>query len=159
MLAAQAVLGENMIREKGKRIVPKAKLVNRILLVDDHETLAGILVAILTQEGYEVVWARDGEQACQLLTTEPFHLVVTDSALPERSGWEVASAAKKRGLPVILSSGWPVRLRPGQLSARGVDFLCPKPCRPRQLLSLVKKALRIRPREVSCGTLVPESQY
>ncbi|MBI2819450.1 MAG: response regulator, partial [Acidobacteria bacterium] len=130
-----------------------------ILLVDDHEALAGILVAILAQEGYEVVWARDGEQACQLLTTEPFHLVVTDSALPERSGWEVASDAKKRGLPVILSSGWPVRLRPDQLSAQGVDFLCPKPCQPRQLLSLVKKALRKSPRKVTCGTLVPESQY
>jgi DNA-binding response OmpR family regulator len=147
-----------MTREKGT-IARKSKLVSRILLVDDHESLAAILVAILVQEGYRVEWARDGIQARQLLTTKPFHLVVTDSALPGRSGWDVASDAKKRGLPVILSSGWPVRLRADQLAARGVDFLCPKPCPPRQLLSIIKKALRKGSRKVDCGTLVPESQY
>ena len=129
----------------------------RILLVEDHEALASIRRTFLAQEGYEVVCACDGQQARRLLATDTFHLVITDSALPDLSGWEVASAAKKRGLPVILSSGWPVRISPGQLAARGVDFLCPKPSRLRQLLALVKKALS-KPRDY-CGTLVPKSQY
>ena len=113
----------------------------RILLVEDHEPLADMRRAFLTQQGYEVVCARDGQEGCRLLESEPFDLVVTDSALPKTSGWEVATLAKRRHLPVILSSGWPVRLRPEQMAMRGVDFVAPKPCTLGRLLSLVETAL------------------
>jgi DNA-binding response OmpR family regulator len=113
----------------------------RILLVEDHEPLAAMRQSFLTQQGYEVVCARDGQEGCRLLESEPFDLVVTDSALPKRSGWEVATIAKRRHLPVILSSGWPVRLRPEQMAMRGVDFVAPKPCTLGRLLSLVETAL------------------
>ena len=143
----------------GTRVPRKRKLSGRILLVDDHEALASIRRTFLVQEGYEVVCACDGQQVRRLLATDTFHLVITDSALPDLSGWEVASDAKKQGVPVILSSGWPVRMSPSQLTARGVDFLCPKPCRLRQLLWFVKKPLSKRKPRGSCETLVPKAQY
>jgi DNA-binding response OmpR family regulator len=151
--------GGAIVKSNGSSVPRKPKSSSRILLVDDHEGLARIRQSFLIQEGYDVLWARDGSQARFLLATEVLHLVITDSALGELSGWEVAAEANRRGLPVILSSGRPVRLSAAQLAARGVDFLCPKPCRLQQLLSLVKKALRqSRPREGG-GTLVPKTQY
>ena len=97
--------------------------------------------AVLTLHGYEVVCAADGKQACRLLDQQSFDLVVTDSELPKVSGWQVATAAKKQHLPVILSSGWPVRLSPQQAATRGVDFVAPKPCTLQNLLTLIETAL------------------
>lgn len=96
----------------------------------------------LAHNGYEVVCARDGRDASRLLGQETFDLVITDSELPLASGWEVAAAAKERAIPVILSSGWPVRLRPEEVVRRGVDFVASKPCGLDQLLHLVEAALK-----------------
>ncbi|HEY7679137.1 MAG TPA: response regulator [Terriglobia bacterium] len=96
--------------------------VARILLVEGHAPLAAMRRAFLIQHGYEVVWARDGQEGCRLVQSEPFDLVVTDAELPKASGWEVAGLAKEHALPVILSSGWPLRLRREEVAARGVDL-------------------------------------
>jgi DNA-binding response OmpR family regulator len=137
----------------------KARSSGRILLVDDQEALSSVLAAFLGQEGYEVVQATKGMQALRILSKDRFHLVVTDSKLPDISGWEVAALAKERGLPVILSSGWPVRLDAGQLAAHGVDFLCPKPCSPRQLHSIIRKALRKGKARIRRTAVVRKAQY
>ena len=113
----------------------------RILLVEDHQQLAEMRRAVLMLHGYEVVCVADGKEACRLLDQQLFDLVVTDSELPRVSGWEVATAAKKQHLPVILSSGWPVRLSPQQAATRGVDYIAPKPCTLERLLTLIEKAL------------------
>ena len=131
----------------------------RILLVEDQEALAKIRAAFLAQQGYEVVWASDGEHARHLLSADCFHLVVTDSRLPDISGWEVASEAKNRGIPVILSSGYPVRLRSAQLAARGVNFLCPKPCSLQELHTVIRKALKTGRANIRRAAPVQKSQY
>jgi two-component system response regulator VanR len=148
-----------MASKKRRYVVGKAKSRVRILLVDDQEALASVLAAFLNQQGYDVVWARDGEQARREMADGTFHLVITDSVLPHGSGWEVASDAKRRGLPVILSSGWPVRLRSSQLASRGVDFLCPKPFAPAELHRLIRQALRHAPGKAPRRSLVPKAQY
>ena len=116
----------------------------RILLVEDHEPLASLRADLLAQQGYQVVCARDGRKALRLLPAQSFDLVITDSELPHALGWEVASAANRWRLPVILSSGWPVRLSPRQIALRGVDLVAPKPCTLQQLLKLVQVALAHR---------------
>lgn len=121
-------------RRTGHR--PALSPLPRILLVEDHPTLAALRCAMLRKQKYAVVWTGDGQEACRLLETEPFNLVVTDSVLPSGSGWEVARAAKKRGLPVILSTGWPL---PPQ--ARGVDYILRKPSSLSQFLGLIQRAL------------------
>ena len=110
----------------------------RILLVEDHEALAVLRCAILRQQGYEIVSAADGHEACRRLEQEPFDLVVTDAELPEGSGWEVATAAKKQHLPVILSTGWPLRAS----HSSDVDFVIGKPSSISDFLALVHSALK-----------------
>ena len=117
---------------------------SRILLVEDHEALAVLRCAILRQQGYEIVSTADGHEACRLLEREPFDLVVTDAELSAGSGREVATAAKKQGLPVILSTGWPLRA----LNLPEVDFVIAKPSSVAEFLSLVHSALK-KPRSKS----------
>ena len=111
---------------------------SRILLVEDHEALAVLRCAILRQQGYEIVSTADGREACRLLEQQPFDLVVTDAELPEGSGWEVATAAKKQHLPVILSTGWPIRAA----HSPEVDFVITKPSSVAEFLSLVHSVLK-----------------
>ena len=118
--------------------------ISRILLVEDHEALAVLRCALLRLQGYEIVLAADGREACRLLEQEPFDLVVTDVELPEGSGWDVATAAKKHQLPVILSTGWPLRA----LNLPEVDFVIAKPSSVAEFLSLVHSALK-KPRSKS----------
>ena len=110
----------------------------RILLVEDHEAVAALRYVLLTRQGHQIVLTGDGQEACRLLDQESFDLVVTDAELPAGSGREVAMAAKRQHVPVILSTCWP------QHAARlpGVDFVAAKPSSVAEFLSLVQSALK-----------------
>jgi len=108
----------------------------RILLVEDHESLAAMRCAVLRKQGYAVVLTADGLEACRLLELAGFDLVVTDARLPSGSGWDVARAAKQRRLPVILTTGWPLPPR-----IEDADYILGKPSSLAQFLSLVHHAL------------------
>lgn len=113
-----------------------AAATGRILLVEDHESLAAMRCAVLRKQGYAVVLTADGLEACRLLEREAFDLVVTDARLPSGSGWDVARAAKRSRLPVILTTGWPL---PPQIS--DADYILGKPSSLAQFLSLIHRAL------------------
>lgn len=113
----------------------------RILLVEDCAPLALVRSRFLAGQSYRVVCTADGKQAVERLQRESFDLVITDSELPSGSGWEVALAAKQGHVPVILSSGWPIRLPAEQMALRGVTVLARKPCTLSRLLTCVQAAL------------------
>lgn len=108
----------------------------RILLVEDHVSLAEVRCAVLRKQGYGVVQTADGLEACRLLEREPFDLVVTDARLPSGSGWDVARTAKKSSLPVILSTGWPL---PPLIE--DADYILSKPSSLSRFLALIHHAL------------------
>jgi DNA-binding response OmpR family regulator len=91
---------------------------------------------VLREHHYAVVLTADGQEACRLLEEESFDLVVTDSELP--SGWEVARTAKQHRLPVILSTGWPLRAS----QSKDVDFVLSKPSSITRFLALIHTALQ-----------------
>jgi CheY-like chemotaxis protein len=110
--------------------------VSRILLVEDHEAVAALRCAVLRNEGYRVVLTANGLDACRLIESGGFDLVVTDVLLPAGSGWDVARTAKQNRVPVILSTGWPLPSR-----ASDVDYVLNKPSSITQLVALVHQAL------------------
>lgn len=61
----------------------------KILLVEDDPFLSSLLKNRLAKEGFEVIHARDGEEAVETLRTTPVQLVLLDIILPKRSGFEV----------------------------------------------------------------------
>ena len=79
----------------------------RILVVDDDARLRAGLQDILTQAGYDVEIAGNGEEACQAFKRLPVDLLITDILMPEKEGIETISALRRvcPGLPIIAISG------------------------------------------------------
>lgn len=80
-----------------------------ILVADDDETNRNVLSAMLQRDGYEVVLAKDGDEASDLLASGDVDLMLLDVLMPRRSGFEVCRSIKMnpetRLLPVVLITG------------------------------------------------------
>ena len=76
----------------------------KVMLVDDDETIRSLVRLTLPTGEFEVVEAGDGWEALDLLDGEAPQLVVLDWKMPERSGEEVLAESKRRypDLPVIV---------------------------------------------------------
>jgi PAS domain S-box-containing protein len=82
----------------------------RVLYVDDDETMVVMVARLLERSGYQVSSFHDAQAAIAAVRTNPdgFDFVVTDFNMPECSGLDVAHelAGIKPGLPVVISSGY-----------------------------------------------------
>jgi DNA-binding response OmpR family regulator len=113
----------------------------RILAVDDDPTALNALRQILTQKGYEVSTAPDGEAAEQLLDQESFDLALLDVTLPGMSGYDVCRYIRSRestqDLPVIFltARGLVVDMTEGE--AAGSDLYLIKPVLATKLVNMV----------------------
>lgn len=78
-----------------------------VLLVDDNHLVRDMLGDVLRQYGYQVRQAHSGEQALALLDDE-IDLLLTDFAMPEFNGGQLALAARERRphLPVVFLTGY-----------------------------------------------------
>ncbi|MCL6100087.1 MAG: response regulator transcription factor [Bacteroidetes bacterium] len=76
----------------------------KILLVEDEETLAIGLEYNLTDEGYAVDWAKDGRQALVMFNTNEYDLIILDIMLPYYNGFEIAQQvrAKYPQMPILM---------------------------------------------------------
>ena len=61
-------------------MVGRENQAKRLLVVDDHPDLLNTLKLILTQYGFEVLTARNGQEALDLLQVQPVGLVLSDVA-------------------------------------------------------------------------------
>jgi two-component system NtrC family sensor kinase len=81
----------------------------KILAVDDSETFLQELAVTLRGDGYEVVLARSGEEALDLLAVEPVECILLDLLMPGIGGQEtcrrVKAVAVTRDIPVIMLTG------------------------------------------------------
>jgi len=78
----------------------------RILAVDDSLTYLEEVAAVLREEGYDVVPARSGEEALELLSVQPVDCILLDVLMPGLSGQEtcrrIKAAPVTRDIPLIL---------------------------------------------------------
>jgi putative two-component system response regulator len=65
----------------------------RILIVDDEEPIRRSLVRLLDRVGFECATAADAAEARQLLTAEPFDLMLCDVTMPGESGFSLLAHA------------------------------------------------------------------
>jgi diguanylate cyclase (GGDEF)-like protein len=66
----------------------------RILVVDDDESLRGILASVLEDEGHIVTTAKSGEEALEQYLADPFPLIITDIRMGGMSGIELLRRLK-----------------------------------------------------------------
>ena len=73
------------------------------LLVDDEEAILKLLRFPLEKEGYQVVTARDGEEALETFAREDFDLIILDIMLPHVDGMEVCRRVRAQSIvPIIM---------------------------------------------------------
>lgn len=115
----------------------------RILVVDDEEMFAEILVEMLSECGHAVCSARSGVDAIEQFRETPFDLVFTDLGMPEMSGWQVAKSIKdiEPQTPIVLLTGWGTTVDKDELNSSQVDIVLSKPVKLEELSSAVMEAL------------------
>ncbi|MDW8800285.1 response regulator transcription factor [Clostridium sp. A1-XYC3] len=116
---------------------------NKLLLVEDDESLALGIEFSLRDEGYEVSRAATIEASKSLFNSEPFDLLILDINLPDGSGYDLCKYIReKSNVPIIFLTALDdeVNVILG-LEIGGDDYIT-KPFRVRELLSRVKALLR-----------------
>jgi len=83
------------------------KSMPHILVIEDDEFFADLMVELLKQDGHEVSLAMDGAKALQLLQTQGPDLIITDILMPKMDGVELIMALAKQGnrIPIVAMSG------------------------------------------------------
>lgn len=80
----------------------------KILLIEDEKDLGTLYVEILTDEGYDVTWAKDGEQGLKKLQNGGYDLVLLDIKMPKMDGLQVLEALtqtdKRKNGPIVVLS-------------------------------------------------------
>jgi DNA-binding response OmpR family regulator len=115
----------------------------RILVVDDEESIRKVVEYALVQAGYEVDTAADGEEAERLLARTRPDLVVLDIMLPGKSGLDIARDVRTTSsVPIIMLSAKGDEVDRILGLEFGADDYVTKPFSPRELVSRVKAILR-----------------
>ena len=75
----------------------------KLLVAEDDPNLGTILKAYLTQKGYTVVWAKDGEEATTFFEEEDVDACILDVMMPVKDGFTVAKEIRKvdKKVPLI----------------------------------------------------------
>ncbi|MCG8431893.1 MAG: response regulator, partial [Candidatus Omnitrophica bacterium] len=125
--------------------------------VDDDPDIRDILKLTLEEEEYEILEAKDGEEALRIIKTKPLHLVLLDSKIPKVEGPQVLRTVKKdillRHLPVIMVTGkGEVHDKVDGIDAGADDYVV-KPFEPKELLARIKMVLRRSERDLDANPL------
>jgi putative two-component system response regulator len=118
-----------------------------ILTVDDDEIALEMLNMALTQAGYEVISARNGRQAMDILRSGRCRMVITDWEMPVMNGLELCQAIREEDLPgyvyaIILTGHGSHEEAVEGLSAGADDFIS-KPFNPAELAVRIRCGERI----------------
>jgi DNA-binding response OmpR family regulator len=115
----------------------------KILVVEDEETIADSIRYSLEKEGYAVVVAEDGEAAIELARREQPSLVLLDLLLPKRDGWQVCRALRREmSTPILMVTAKAEEVDRVIGLEMGADDYIVKPFSMRELIARIRAALR-----------------
>jgi putative two-component system response regulator len=119
----------------------------RIMAVDDERISLAVLQAVLSKSGHEVVTARDGIEALEVLPGSGCRMVITDWEMPRMDGPELCRRLRAMGMPsyvyvIVLSARSGSHSAIEALSAGADEFLT-KPVDAAELTVRVRTGARI----------------
>ncbi|MCA9655138.1 MAG: response regulator [Myxococcales bacterium] len=114
-----------------------------VLIVDDDNGARKAMQDILTEEGYHVMVAEDGQQALARIDDEPPALLVTDLELPEINGERLVGRVRERfpAMPILVITSRLVLDAEREAERLGVAGFLNKPIDLDVLLERVRTAL------------------
>ena len=127
-----------------------------ILVCDDDREIVDAIEIYLSQDGYKIYKAYDGEQAIQILDKEDIHLLIMDIMMPRLDGIRATLKIREySSIPIIILSAKSEDMdKILGLNIGADDYIC-KPFNPLELVARVKSNLR---RYTSLGSLTGENK-
>ena len=118
----------------------------KILIADDEPNIVAALEFLLRQSGYEVLVARNGEEALKLVAANIPDLVLLDVMMPIRSGYDVCMRMREhadwRHIKVVMLSAKGRESEVNKGLAMGADLYVTKPFSTRDLMAKIKGLLQ-----------------
>lgn len=114
-----------------------------ILVVEDEPSIREVVCLYLERANFEVIEAKDGEAALDVLDTQEIDLVVLDLMLPKVDGLEITRYLRELGdIPIIILTA--MRAEADRIAGleMGADDYVVKPFSPQELVSRVRAVLR-----------------
>jgi two-component system, OmpR family, response regulator QseB len=126
----------------------------RVLLVEDDNELAGMLVEVFTTEGYPIDLAADGQRGLHFGLTRPYRLIVVDRGLPGMDGLDVVVRLRQRAVSarilMLTALGGTSDLVDG-LDAGADDYLA----KPFEISELLARTRALSRRAVDDADVIP----
>ena len=130
----------------------------RLLLVEDEQDLSAMLVEMLTEEGYQVEHAADGQRGLHLGLTRGYEVIVLDRQLPGIEGVDLMGRWRRHGIttPVLVLSalGNPADRIAG-LDGGAEDYLS----KPFDVDELLARLRALRRRHLDTARVMPAGHY
>lgn len=117
---------------------------NKVLVVDDEQSIVTLLQYNLEQAGFDVITAMDGEQGRTLAETESPDIIVLDLMLPKLDGMEVCKQLRQKKImtPILMLTAKDDEFDKVLGLELGADDYMVKPFSPREVNARVKAILR-----------------
>ena len=117
---------------------------NKVLVVDDEQSIVTLLQYNLEQAGFEVITAMDGEEGKRLAETASPDIIVLDLMLPKLDGMEVCKQLRQEKVmtPILMLTAKEDELDKILGLELGADDYMVKPFSPREVIARVKAILR-----------------
>ena len=127
-----------------------------ILVCDDDKEIVDAIEIYLSQDGYQIYKAYDGEQAIEVLKKEDIHLLIMDIMMPRLDGIRATLKIREySSIPIIILSAKSEDTDKILGLNIGADDYITKPFNPLELAARVKSNLR---RYTSLGSLNAENK-
>lgn len=135
----------SVIVKTSKAKAPKMIAKRRVLVVDDSLTMRKVLSRLLEREGFDVMVAKDGMDAMQLLQETTPDVILTDIEMPRMDGFGLArnirDDARTANTPLIMISSRTADKHQNLAKEIGVDAFFGKPVQDDDLISKVNELL------------------
>ncbi|PLS02566.1 response regulator transcription factor [Neobacillus cucumis] len=117
---------------------------NKVLVVDDEQSIVTLLQYNLEQAGFEVLTAMDGQEGKRLAETQSPDIIVLDLMLPQLDGMDVCKQLRQQNImtPIIMLTAKDDELDKILGLEFGADDYMVKPFSPREVIARVKAILR-----------------
>lgn len=115
----------------------------RVLVVDDEAIVCKSYERVLTDAGYSVRTARNGQDALEACRAESFDVMLADLKMPDMDGLEVTRRVKTEfpQVQILIITGYPTQQSADEARGLGVFDYLPKPLSPEQLSAVTAAAL------------------
>ena len=118
-----------------------------ILIVENEVSNRILIEKVLSTRGFRCLSASNGREALEILDMEPVDLILTDLSMPVLDGYRTTQLIRERpalaNVPIVAVTAYALNDENEAAMQIGCNEYLTKPFKPRQLLELVDRLLRL----------------